>query len=160
VNESEFNRIYNEYATRLYTYAVWLTGNRPVCDDIIQTVFMKLWKGVRLPADPREQSLVLYTITRHTTLDFIRKYKRFARFRLKYARVAAKMHFDTPDKKFFWETLNDLPELERTILFLHIRIGYSYREIGTLVDSNEAAVRIRAFRALKQLRTTVSRNDL
>jgi DNA-directed RNA polymerase specialized sigma24 family protein len=51
-----------------------------------------------------------------------------------------------------WELLEVLSAEERSVVYLHIKMGYNYNEIGRLLDMNENAVRVKAFRAFRRLR--------
>ena len=65
-----------------------------------------------------------------------------------------------PDAPFLWEELQRLPEVERSILYLHLKIGHSYKDIGTMLNLSENLVRVRAFRSLKKLRETIIKKEL
>jgi RNA polymerase sigma-70 factor (ECF subfamily) len=51
-----------------------------------------------------------------------------------------------------WEMLEGLSEDEKSIIYLHLKSGYNYREIGRIMNLEETAVRVRAFRAIRRLR--------
>jgi RNA polymerase sigma-70 factor (ECF subfamily) len=45
-----------------------------------------------------------------------------------------------------------LPELSRQVLLLHHVAGLSFREVGAVLGLSEGAAKVRAHRALEQLR--------
>ena len=45
VEASEFRRIYDTHSRRLYNFIRWLCGSRQQSDDILQTVFLKVWQA-------------------------------------------------------------------------------------------------------------------
>ncbi len=159
MQEQEFKKIYSEYGRSLYNFALWITANRSMCEDIIQEVFIKIWRCKTVPSDECELKRWLLTVTRHTCLDFLRKSSRFIRFQNHYKSERFDYHRDV-DASFIWEELRNLPETERSILYLHIKIGFNYGEIAKLLEMTENYVRVRAFRAFKRLRETLIKKEI
>ena len=159
MHEVEFKRIYQEHSHNLYNFILWITANRSICEDVLQEVFIKLWRCQTWPSNPEELRRWLLTVTRHTCLDFLRKSSRFARFRNKYKEEWFEPPND-PDAPFLWAELKNLPEVERSILYLHLKVGHTYREIAGTLDLTENLVRVRAFRALKRLRETLIKKEI
>ena len=159
MNEQAFKSIYREHGRNLYNFILWITANRSLCDDILQEVFVKVWRCDTVPEDSEEQRRWLLTVSRHTCLDFLRKSSRFSKFRTKYRQEWYEQPTD-PDAPFLWDELQRLPEVERSILYLHLKIGHSYKEIAGMLDLTENLVRVRAFRSLKKLRETIIKKEL
>jgi RNA polymerase sigma-70 factor (ECF subfamily) len=159
VTEPEFKRIYNEYGQRLYGFIIWLTHNRTVSDDILQNVFVNIWKSRTVPSSEIELQRWLFTVARNAALDHFRKYTRYSRFRTYYQNEYYEPPAD-PDAHFTWNELSELPEKERSILYLHLKIGYTYKEIGEVMEISENLVRVRAFRALRKLREKLTRKEI
>ncbi|MBN1578246.1 MAG: RNA polymerase sigma factor [Chitinispirillaceae bacterium] len=159
MNEHVFRNLYHEHGRNLYNFILWITSNRSICEDILQEVFVKIWRCETVPPDPEELRRWLLTVTRHTCLDFLRKSSRFARFRNKYQEEWFEPPSD-PDAPFLWAELQNLPEIERSILYLHLKIGHTYSEIAGMLDLTENLVRVRAFRTLKRLRETLIKKEI
>ena len=159
MQEQQFKKIYNEHSRRLYNFIMWITHNRAACDDILQNVFIKIWKVSEVPSEPDELQRWLLTVARNACLDFFRKTSRFSSFRTQYTQEYYKAETD-PDSHFIWKELSSLSEVERSILFLHIKSGYSYKEIGAILGKGESLIRVKAFRALKKLRETLVKKEL
>lgn len=157
--ESEFNKIYNVYGQRLYSFIIWLTHNRAASDDILQIVFVNIWRSQAVPASEIELQRWLFTVARNACLDHFRKINRFSRFRTTYQNEYYQQPPD-PDANFTWNELSELPEKEKSILYLHLKIGYTYKEIGDMLEMTENLVRVRAFRALKKLREKLTRKEI
>ena len=66
-----FEQIYDQYAGRVYSFAMQLSkGDTYLSEEIVQTVFMKLWEKWD---DLREQDAVLsylFTTAKHTFLNY------------------------------------------------------------------------------------------
>ena len=159
MNEHDFKILYHEHGRNLYNFTLWITANRSICEDILQEVFVKIWRCNTVPADPEEQKRWLLTVTRHTCLDFLRKSSRFVRFRNRYREEWSESPSD-PDAPFLWSELQNLQEIERSILYLHLKIGHTYGEIAGMLGLTENLVRVRAFRAMKRLREFLIKKEL
>lgn len=159
MQEQEFKKIYKEFSRMLYNYILWLTHNRPACDDILQNVFINVWKCSTVPADRTELQRWLFTVSRNASMDYFRKVNRFSRFRTQYSQEYYDPPAD-PDARFTWNELSVLSENDRSIIYLHIKIGYTYKEIGELMEMTENLVRVKAFRALKKLRESIIKRDV
>lgn len=152
MEEREFRRLYDTHSRSIYNYILWLTRNRQAGEDILQTVFVKLWKHRPRPDESENIEGWLFRVAHNACLDHFRRCRRFSKFRLRYARERDTAALLRLPGKETWDILTTLSESERSVLYLHMRMGYSYREIGTMLDMTENNVRVRAFRALRRLR--------
>ncbi len=157
MKKKRFNEIYDLLSRKIYNYTLWLTRNEDATKDIVQTVFIKLWKHQKVFIEEKELEAWLYTVARNASMDFFRKCSRFTSFRLKYARETPLYTTESSDTKAIWNMLDILREKERSILFLHFKTGYSYKKIAVVMQMTESAVRISAFRALKKMRKKCAR---
>jgi RNA polymerase sigma-70 factor (ECF subfamily) len=151
VQEYEFKKIYATHGRKVYNFLLWLTHDKAAAEDVLQTVFVKVWQGTSIPENDAEAQRWLFTVARNASLDFFRKSARFSRFRTRFAQE----HYDEehdPDAPFTWRELDTLPEIDKSILYLHIKTGYTYKEIGDMLGITENLVRVKAFRALKKVR--------
>lgn len=159
MKEREFKALYNDFGRKLYNFILWLTQNRSASDDILQNVFIKVWNCYKAPSNSDEQQKWLFAIARNASLDYFRKTARISRtctrFRQEYYSPAI-----DPDASFTWQELENLEEKEQSILYLHIKIGYTYKEIADILSLNESQVRVKAFRALKKLRNCLEKKEI
>ena len=160
MERKKFNEIYDTYSRKLYNYALWLTRNKDSCNDILQVVFVKLWNQKKVFSIDNELEAWLYTVTRNACMDFFRKCARHTRFRLRYSHETPLYETEPDENKSVWDVLDRLKEKERTILFLHFRVGYSYKIIAEVLPMKESAVRVTAFRALEKLRKKCAKDFL
>jgi RNA polymerase sigma-70 factor (ECF subfamily) len=162
VKHAEFDAIYTVYSKQLYTFVLWMTRNRATADDILQTVFVKVWDQGGGPANEDERRRWLFTVTRNACMDSFRSASRFSNFRSRYCAEFEEDESATSDAAEsgeVWGLLAELPEIDRSILYLHIKVGYSYAEIGEVLALTENNVRVKAFRALKRLREIMVKRE-
>jgi RNA polymerase sigma-70 factor (ECF subfamily) len=159
VEKNEFQKIYDDNARKLYNFILWTTGNRSVCDDILQNVFVKVWRCHSVPPNGGECTAWLYAVTRNACVDYFRSTRKSVEFNEDIG-GATEDSDAQDDGKLAWREVQRLPENERAIVFLHLKLGYSYAEIGRLMDMTENHVRVKAFRALRRLREILVRKGL
>ena len=160
VKRSKFDEIYSAYSDKLYNYALWVTRNKDASCDILQNVFVKLWKqNASLYEDSGIEGWLI-TVTRNACLDFFRKCSRFTKFRLNYARENHYVKAESKEQRTIWDKLDLLSEKERSILYLHFHTGHTFREVARILRIKETAVRVTSYRALKKLRKKCAKDLL
>lgn len=152
MTESELSALYATYGRRIYNYVLWLTRNRSSADDIAQSVFIKAWRQPGPFASEVECERWLFTVAKNACLDLFRSRKRQTELRERFARSQPLFSKPSVDEGHAWDLLEVLSAEERSVVYLHIKMGYNYKEIGRLLDMNENAVRVKAFRAFRRLR--------
>ncbi|KMQ51743.1 RNA polymerase ECF-type sigma factor [Chitinispirillum alkaliphilum] len=155
-----FREFYNNHANKVYTFILWLTQNRSSADDILQEVFVKAWKSEKIPSEQGEQLPWLYRVARNAAIDHYRKTRRFTDLKRDYTLEQKSCCGLPTEDKGIWAWLEKLAYTEKSILYLHLRDGYSYREIGEIMGMTENNVRVKAFRALKKLKENSSKKAL
>jgi RNA polymerase sigma-70 factor, ECF subfamily len=157
MEESEFKKLYAAHAKRLYNFILWTTARKSVCDDLLQTVFLKIWQCDSVPQPENERIAWLYTVAHNTCIDYFRSNSRFASITDTAAPAENPAIID--DGHEAWREAARLPFNERAVVYLHIRMGYSYAEIGRRIGMSEGNARITAFRALRKLRESMERKN-
>ena len=159
MDDRTFNNMYDRNARKLYNFILWTTGNRSACDDILQTVFMKVWRSAAAPESQEEQTPWLYAIARNACIDHFRKTRKCTEYN-DHIGVNAENGDESDDGKMAWRQVSLLEETERAVIYLHLKLGYSYAEIGRLMNMTENNARVKAFRALRKLRDVLIRKGL
>jgi RNA polymerase sigma-70 factor, ECF subfamily len=163
MKQLQFTALYKEYSRQLYNFIRWTTNYCPVCDDILQNMFIRVWRCESVPEDDIECRRWLYAIARNACIDYFRSSARFSNFSEKYTRECSNSNLNDEqenDNSEIWKELSKLSDTDRSILYLHVKEGYAYREIAGVLDLNENQVRVKAFRALKKLREELVRNEV
>jgi RNA polymerase sigma-70 factor (ECF subfamily) len=150
-NASNFKEIYALHGRNIYNYLLWMTKDVETSQDILQTVFIRAWEASSLPGNEDALRRWLFITARNAFFDSYRSHRRFLNLRVRYARE----YYQTPPEPSggpFREMLSECSDDERSILYLHLKAGYSYGEIGSILDLSESNVRVKACRAIKRLR--------
>lgn len=152
MQESEFREVYSEYSRPLYSYVLWMSGCRAAADDVLQTAFLKVWQSDSMPPPGGQRKAWLYAVCRNACLDYLRSASRRVHLRARYALEHPSYIEEPLGENLIWSKLNDLPETDRTVVYLHVRMGWSYAEVAQMMKTTENNVRVRAFRAFRRLR--------
>jgi RNA polymerase sigma-70 factor, ECF subfamily len=147
----KFRNTYDAHGGAIYNYLLWMTKDAETSRDILQTVFIRLWEAKSLPENEDALRRWLFTTARNAFFDSYRSHCRFSRLREHYNREYFQAPPEAPEGQF-WNMLSECSDSERSILYLHLKEGYSYKEIGVILNLGESNVRVKTCRAIKRLR--------
>jgi RNA polymerase sigma-70 factor (ECF subfamily) len=157
MDERDFKKIYDAYAKQLYNFILWMSVDRSQSDDILQSVFVKVWRSGGVPGQENERRAWLFAVARNTCIDFFRE--RARRAECGESGLPCSAEPDGIDPTGTWREVAKLPFAERAAIYFHIRMGYSYAEIGAMTGMTETNARVTAFRALRKLRNLLVRKE-
>ena len=155
-HRTDFKELYEIHGRTVYNYLLWMTKDTETSRDILQTVFIRAWEAKSLPENEDALKRWLLITARNAFFDSFRSRRRFSDLRVRYAREYYETSQDLPSG-LFQEMLSECSDDERSILYLHLKAGYTYGEIGSILDLSEGNVRVKACRAIKRLRELYSR---
>ena len=153
MTEQEYNQCVNQYADNVYRFIVKNLRHEEDARDIVQTAFEKLWRNRENVENSKSKSF-LFTVAYNQMIDHIRKVKRIHlkdEFQENSRTEQATCH-KREMKKILMEALNRLNETQRSLVMLKDYEGYSYEEIGQIMDLNESQVKVYLHRARLTLR--------
>lgn len=144
-----FHSLYKLYANDVYRFSYWLTGNEADAKDITSETFVRVWTA---KTGPRTETLkaYLFTIARNLFLKSQQRKKRFFPMDEKMVSEATQ-----PDKEAelklhlaqVLKALQQLPEIDKTVLIMRAEEEMSYRDIAQATSLSVAAVKVKVFRA-------------
>jgi RNA polymerase sigma-70 factor (ECF subfamily) len=147
----EYNICVDNYADNIYRFVLKHLKNLDASKDVVQDTFAKVWVK-RDTIDFNKAKSYLFTTAHHTLIDLIRKEKYMEDM------VAIDKHqSEQPIANLDLQTqlhdaLDQLPEIQRTVILLRDYEGYAYDEIGEITDLSESQVKVYIFRARKRLK--------
>ena len=142
---------------RVFRSAFLVVRNREVADDIVQLVFLELFRA--LPSFDTHRPFLpwLYRIVHHVTVDYLR--------REVYRRPTLPLRETTPDPTDVAERIEESallgPVLDalsmehREALMLRYFVGLSEREMATVLQIRPGTVKSRLYRALNAARAVL-----
>jgi len=151
MTEREYNNCVTEYADNVYRFILKNLRHEEDARDVVQTAFEKMWRN-REEVDAQKCKSYLFTVAYHQMIDHIRKVKRIT-LKEEFNENAKIQHQPAHNlKKVLEEALGRLNETQRSLVLLKDYEGYSYEEIGKIMDLNASQVKVYLHRARVQLK--------
>lgn len=163
-----FDSLYRRYAPRLFGFALHLVKSRSDAEEIVQEVFLKVWKA---HADIDLQASFgsyLFTITYNTVVSILRKRSSEKKY-LEYVQsIQLPEAGETISADLEWQELqarlqvivNQLPGRQQEIYRLSREEGLSYQEIAQKLELSVNTVENHMARALKFIRSRLADHSL
>lgn len=173
-----FNRLLHEQKDAVFGLAVHLLASREEAEDVVQDVFLKLWrKGDEVEAQARPAWLL--RVCRNACLDRLRRRKvrrhhradpsqtrlgvgspreldgrsgREPSFDLSDEGAGAQQVEDRSEVQRIVSAMQRLSEPQRSIIMMRELQGFSYEEIASTTELSLSAVKVSLHRARKKVR--------
>lgn len=148
---AEYNKSVDQYADHIYRFVLKHIKNEDAAKDIVQDSFTKVWVK-KDDIDATKVKSYLFTTAHHTLIDYTRRAKL-----QDDVEAIDKHHYEKPLQNMdlqaiLDEALEQLPEIQRTVILLRDYEGYAYDEIGEITGLKESQVKVYIFRARKKLK--------
>ena len=156
--------LFERYHHRLFAFFYRLTARRDVSEDLVQGVFERILKYRHSFSDQGSFSSWLFGIARNLHIDYC-KNSRPADIALDEASLEfiADDSTDSTDQTdgnishmLVRRALEKLDPEKKQVLILSRYEGFKYREIAAIMNCTEAAVKVRVFRALNEMKETIT----
>ncbi len=151
MTEKEYNECVTQYADNVFRFIVKNLRHEEDAQDVVQSAFEKLWRN-RDQVDGTKSKSYLFTVAYNQMIDHLRKAKRVylkEEFR-EDTRVSDRQVNNT--RSVLQDALARLSETQRSLVMLKDYEGYSYEEIGRIMNLNESQVKVYLHRARLQLK--------
>ncbi|MBY0481879.1 MAG: RNA polymerase sigma factor [Chitinophagaceae bacterium] len=151
MTEFEYNQCVNQYADNVYRFIVKNLRHEEDARDIVQSAFEKMWRN-RESVETAKSKSFLFTVAYNQMIDHIRKSKRISLKDTFHEDGRTQHQANSNMKKTLMEALNRLNETQKSLVMLKDYEGYSYEEIGEIMDLTESQVKVYLHRARLSLR--------
>ena len=147
-----------KYADGVYRFVLKHIRDKDAAKDIVQDSFEKMWLKID-NVDGQKAKTYLFTTAYHTLVDHTRKLSKKANF----SEVNFNQHSHTNQYSDLKEILNrgleQLPEIQKSVLLLRDYEGYDYAEIGVITNLSESQVKVYIFRARNFLKDYIGKME-
>ncbi len=144
-----YNQSVHDYSNRVCRFVDKLLMDSVVAKDITQEAYMRLWEK-RDSVDFEKVRAWLFTTAYRLSMDHLQRQKRFDRAEEMPERWTEQKNPDL--KKIVSDSLALLSEVQRSIVLLKDYEGYTYEEIGTMLNLSPEQVKVYLFRARKKVK--------
>ena len=157
-----FEALFEIYQPRLKYYVRRLETNGDGTDDILQEVWLTIFRKMHLLKDSRSFGVWIYRIARNKTYDRFRGKPRFAALPQE-EEIPVSIHdepiFDAQDAERLHHALNQLKPHHREVLTLCFIEQMSYQSIAEVIECSIGTVRSRLFYAKQALREEMEKQN-
>jgi len=159
---TDFHALYGRYARDVHRFAVYLSGDPALADDITSETFLRAWTSVE-PIREATVKAYLFTIARNLYLHELRKRARQAELKESLPSSLPGQHEQAEQRNALGvvlRALRQLPELDRAALLMRTQDGFSYEEIAQALRLSLSAAKVKVHRARLKLAALVPREVL
>jgi RNA polymerase sigma factor (sigma-70 family) len=158
-DSSALRKLYQKYEKLIYSFSYKMTGDHEVAEEVIQEVFLKLWKKHAPYEESKGKfSSWLLTMTRNTSLDAIRKRRKYESIGY-MEKDSLRVTYDTPENIMEWkekgsivrDCISQLKQDQQNIIHLFYYKGHTQQSISDSTGTPLGTVKGRIRLALKHL---------
>jgi RNA polymerase sigma-70 factor (ECF subfamily) len=158
---ADFHEIYERYARDVHRFALYLSGDPALADDITAESFVRLWTAPGEIHTPTVKSYLL-AIARNLYLTGQRRLRRETELDVSLPAATPSpenLAIVRDEARHVLQALSRLPEIDRAALLLHAREQMPYQEIASILGLSVPAVKVKVHRARVRLLTWCRRTE-
>lgn len=158
MTEKEYNKCVDLYSDNLFRFIVKNLEHAEDSRDVVQNAFEILWKHCSDVPFEKAKSY-LFTVAYHNMIDHVRKVKRITlveEFKEEARISEQKVH---NARNVIEKALKKLSDVQRSLILLKDYEGYSYEEIGEIMQLNPSQVKVYLHRARAHLKEYLVRME-
>lgn len=156
--EQGFTAIIKKYQEKLYWHIRRMVVDHDDANDVLQNMFIKVWKGLENFREDSRLYTWMYRIATNESLSFIEQQKRRASVSMDEVgeglsnKIKADTNFDA--NKLEWRlqlAIQQLPEKQRVVFNLRYYDEMPYEEMSKILDTSEGALKASYHHAAKKI---------
>ena len=151
---AEFQDIYKRYAQDVYRFALYLSGNQALAEDIASETFVRLWTSDEKTIRMLTVKSYLFAIARHLYIDSRRSASRHIEVDPELPESGSSpemLAIYKSELRNVMRQLQEIPEVDRAALLMRAQQGMGYEDIAQVLGITLAAVKVKIHRARLRL---------
>ena len=163
-NESAFRQLFNTHVKKLNHFAFSIVKSREISQEIVDEVFIRLWKNRENAAGIKNIKVYLYTAVKNTALNYISR-KAFEQITEPFDGIDILITDEQPpDKRVITmelfnkihEAVNSLPPRCKMIFKLVREDGLKYKEVAHILNISPSTVDAQMVIAAKYIKQKIA----
>ena len=163
--EKAFTGIIKKYQEKLYWHIRRMVVEHEDANDVLQNMFIKVWKGLENFREDSQLYTWLYRIATNESLTFIEQQKKRSTASLSDEesslsnKVKASDYFDI--NKLEWKlqvAIQQLPEKQKVVFSLRYYDEMPYQEMSRVLETSEGALKASYHHAVKKIEEFILNN--
>ena len=142
-----FEELYHLYSSRLLGYLIKLIKSEGHAAELLQEVFIKIWKNRSTIDTGQSFRSYLFRIAENTVYDFFRKVARERKLQAELINMHKEIYshveedcFNKENQQFLQNVIDTLPPRRRQIFKLIKMEDYSYEEVSELLNISTSTI--------------------
>lgn len=156
-NKKAFENLYSKYNRLVYGIAFSILKNKADSDDIVQTVFSKIYEINKEKLPINKEASWIYTLTKNETITFLRKKENHISLEAIYEIEDNDNEINNIiDKDSYNRLISKLNNKEKQIISLKILGNFSFDEISKLLNEPSGTIKWRYYKAVNTIKMLLS----
>ena len=148
-NKIAYDKLYNRYKQMVYGIAFSILKNRQDSEDVVQSVFTKIYEIDKSKLPTSKESSWLYTTTKNQAISFLRKKTNNVDLESIYEIEDSDTEINKLiDQDSYNRLISKLSEKEKEIISLKILSNLSFEEISKLVNKSVLIVKLKYYKTI------------
>ncbi len=148
--------LYEQYKKVVFSVTNLYLDNPSDREDVFQETWMAVFKNLKKFNERSKLSTWIYSVARHTALNFRRKNKPRPELQ-EYIQKKRALDDTVINKLDLQQAIEKLNSDDQKLVVMHYSEDYSYKELAEKLDMAESTVKSRLFEARKKLRCYLNR---
>lgn len=156
-SEAAFTQVYEDFHIKLYRYFIKKTGSEEMAEELVQQVFIKLWRFKHTLSELYPLDTQLFNMARSCLIDLIRQKARYRAHFTALERETEANALIQPDMSYemmdyFNHAVKSLPPVRKKVFILSRLRGLTYQEIAQQLSISIHTVEDHMTKAIRQIR--------
>lgn len=165
--EEGFRILMQQYQQRLYFHIRRMVNSHEDTDDVLQNVFLKVFKGIQNFKSESELYTWLYRIATNETITFLNKQKKRQSISMDDEQnIYAQKLVAEPDieanliQQKLKEAIGKLPEKQRLVFNMRYYEEMTYNQISDVLETSVGGLKASYHHAVKKIETYLRQTDM
>lgn len=154
MNRLEYNIAVRKHSSNLYGFVFSFLRNSEDTQDIVQDVFEKLWIN-RKKVEMEKSKAWLFRTGYNALINFAKRKQRIVYDETMIPERGVE-NYNYEYKDLVELSLSLLPPIQKSIILLRDLEGYTYEEIGEILEISDSQVKVYLYRARKKIKKQLS----
>ena len=161
-DEIAFGQLFRQYKNKLYSFIFHLSGSPTIAEDVLQDVFLKIWRDRSQLTGIDNFNAYLYRMAQNTAINVLRRQSREALLLNEVQRLAPEgvqgdeLLAAKEVRTALQQAINNLPPQQRKVYQLGHEQGLTYEQIAGSLGISTSTVRNHMVQALKAIREYIA----
>jgi RNA polymerase sigma factor (sigma-70 family) len=167
-DRESFAFLYEKHVERVYRHVYYRVSNHADAEDITQEVFSRAWKAIgKYRSTGAPFAAWLITIASNLITDHYKSHQKMPVTEENYREVPGSQISDPAglaetsfSNALIKKAVEKLKGDKQKVIMMHFIDGFSYEEIARTLKKSEGTIRVIQYRALKDLRRMMTKDQL